>query len=147
MPKSSTRQPAQAPQKSVEALVDELFKSSEDEILNPDIPFNKVVFLEKLPADFNKDSKSAHEKFARLQGVGIPLFHRDGLVEVRQTLVKEFPYAVNIIDNLLKPTFRRMSAGKEGLMFEPTILVGEPGLGRIVFYLNKKPSRKKSLKG
>lgn len=130
MPKSSTKQPAQEPQKSVEELVDELFRSSEDEILNPDIPFNKVVFLERLPADFNKDSKSAHDKFARLQGVGIPLFHTDGIVQVRQKLVKEFPYAAHIIDNLLKPTFRRMSAGKEGLVFEPTILVGEPGLGK-----------------
>jgi ATP-dependent Lon protease len=107
-----------------------LFNDMQDELLNPNIPFNKVVFLEKLPEEFNKENKGAHDKFKRLQGVGIPLFHRDDLVDVRQTLVKEFPYAVNIIDNLLKPTFRRMSAGKEGLVFEPTILVGEPGLGK-----------------
>lgn len=130
MPKASTKQSAQAPQKSVEELVEELFKSSDDELLNPDIPFNKVIFLEKLPDSFNKESKTAHDKFARLQGVGIQLFHRDGLVEVRQALVKEFPYAAHIIDNLLKPTFRRMSSGKEGIVFEPTILVGEPGLGK-----------------
>lgn len=130
MPKASTKQSTQAPQKSVEELVEELFKSSDDELLNPDIPFNKVIFLEKLPDSFNKESKTAHDKFARLQGVGIPLFHRNGLVEVRQALAKEFPYAGSIIDNLLKPTFRRMSSGKEGLVFEPTILVGEPGLGK-----------------
>lgn len=115
---------------SIDELMQELLGSSEDEVLNPNKPFNKVIFLEKLPDSFNKESKAAHDKFARLQGVGIPLFHRDGLVDVRQTLVKEFPYAVSIIDNLLKPTFRRMSAGKEGIVFEPTILVGEPGLGK-----------------
>jgi hypothetical protein len=84
MPKASQKQHTPAPKKSVEELVEELFKSSEDELLNPEIPFNKVVFLEKLPDSFNKESKTAHDKFARLQGVGIPLFHRDGLVEVRQ---------------------------------------------------------------
>ncbi len=126
MPKKHSQKPTQ----SIDELLQEFLGSSEDEVLNPNKPFNKVIFLEKLPDSFNKESKAAHDKFARLQGVGIPLFHNDGLVEVRQALVKEFPYAAHIIDNLLKPTFRRMSAGKEGIVFEPTILVGEPGLGK-----------------
>lgn len=126
MPKKQSHEQTQ----SIEELMEELLGSSDDEVLNPDIPFNKVIFLEKLPEEFNKENRAVHDKFKRLEGVGIPLFHRDGLVEVRQTLIKEFPYAAHIIDNLLKPTFRRMSAGKEGLVFEPTILVGEPGLGK-----------------
>lgn len=130
MPKSTQKQNPEATQKSVEELVDELFRSSEDELLNPDIPFNKVIFLERLPADFNKDSKSAHDKFKVLEGKAIPLFHQENLVAVRRKLIKEFPYAINIIDNLLKPTFRRISSGKQGIIFEPTILVGEPGLGK-----------------
>lgn len=126
MPKKHSHEQTQ----SIDELMQELLGSSDDEVLNPDIPFNKVIFLEKLPEEFNKENRAVHDKFKRLEGVGIPLFHRDGLVDVRQTLVKEFPYAVSIIDNLLKPTFRRTSAGKEGLVFEPTILVGEPGLGK-----------------
>lgn len=130
MTKSCKNPTADTPQKSVEDLVDELFRSSEDELLNPDIPFDKVIFLEQLPDDFNKDSRAAHDKFKRLEGKGIPLFHQEDLVSVRRNLAQEFPYAINIIDNLLKPTFRRISSGKKGLIFEPTILVGEPGLGK-----------------
>lgn len=126
MPKKHSHEQTQ----SIDELMQELLGSSDDEVLNPDIPFNKVIFLEKLPEEFNKENRAVHDKFKRLEGVGIPLFHNDGLVDVRQTLVKEFPYATHIIDNLLKPTFRRMSAGKEGIVFEPTILVGEPGLGK-----------------
>jgi ATP-dependent Lon protease len=108
----------------------ELLEGSADEVLNPEKPFDKVVFLEKLPDEFNKESRAAHDKFKRLEGVALPLFHQDDLVSVRRKLVNEFPYAIGIIDNLLKPTFRRTSSGKKGLIFEPTILVGEPGLGK-----------------
>lgn len=115
---------------SIDELMQELLGSSDDEVLNPEKPFDKVIFLEKLPDEFNKESRAAHDKFKRLEGVALPLFHQEDLVSVRRKLVKEFPYAIGIIDNLLKPTFRRTSSGKKGLIFEPTILVGEPGLGK-----------------
>lgn len=126
MPKQQSHEKTQ----SIDELMEELLGSSDDEVLNPEKPFDKVVFLEKLPDEFNKESRAAHDKFKRLEGVALPLFHQDDLVSVRQKLVKEFPYAADIIDNLLKPTFRRTSSGKKGLIFEPTILVGEPGLGK-----------------
>lgn len=126
MPKSCKNPTAEISQKSVEDLVDELFRSSEDELLIPVIPFDKVIFLKQLPDDFNKDSRAAHDKFKRLEGKAIPLFHQEDLVRVRRNLAQDFPYAISIIDNLLKPTFRRISSGKKGLIFEPSILVGLP---------------------
>lgn len=45
MPKKHSHEQTQ----SIDELMQELLGSSDDEVLNPDIPFNKVIFLEKLP--------------------------------------------------------------------------------------------------
>lgn len=65
---------------SVDELMQELLEGSADEVLNPEKPFDKVIFLEKLPDKFNKESRAAHDKFKRLEGVALPLFHQEDLV-------------------------------------------------------------------
>lgn len=111
---------------AIEFLLDGI----EDELLNPKDPFNKVVYLEQVPEDFNKENKQQADKFKRMAGVYVPLHHCDVMLDVRNTLVDEFPYAVEIIDTLLKPSFKRVSVGKQGVVFEPTVIVGQPGLGK-----------------
>lgn len=111
-------------------VIEELFKEFTDELFNTDEPFNKLVFLEKAPPEFNKENKMQTDRFRRLVGAYLPLHHCDWLLDVRKTLVEEFPYAIDIIDTLLKPSFKRVSVGKKGVIFEPTIIVGEPGLGK-----------------
>jgi len=89
----------------------------------------RVVF-QRIQGTANRDNGKVLEPFQKLEAKPLVLHHCDDLISVRRQLVTEFPYAVAVIDALLKPTFRNVSRGDKWICFEPTIVVGKPGLGK-----------------
>lgn len=89
----------------------------------------RVVF-QRIQSSANRDAQKALEPFQKLEVKPLALHHCADIVGVRRKLVSEFPYSMAIIDALLKPTFRGVSRGEPWLRFEPTIVVGKPGLGK-----------------
>lgn len=87
------------------------------------------VFLRVQPSSNRENSKTL-EPFAKLEGKALQLYHCTDIVDVRRRLAEEFPYAARLIDSLLRPTFRGVSRGEHFIRFEPTIVVGKPGLGK-----------------
>lgn len=89
----------------------------------------RVVF-QRIQGTANRDNGKVLEPFKKLEAKPLVLHHCADIVGVRKRLLGEFPYAGGIIDALLKPTFRGVSRGEPWLRFEPTIVVGKPGLGK-----------------
>lgn len=60
--------------------------------------------------------------------VALPLAVVPPLVQVRNALISEFPYAVEVIDFVLADP-----VGRTTIRFRPLLLVGKPGAGKTVF--------------
>lgn len=117
--------------------IEEFLKELEDPKLEPEpqkpeVPKGRVV-VPNLGTSGSRDYQKLIEPYRAIDGIELEVRHHDDLVSVRRQMVEEFPYATRIIDTLLMPTFRRVSAGKTGIVIEPTLLHGGPGLGKSRF--------------
>jgi ATP-dependent Lon protease len=117
------------PSDDLYAIPDRYRELEKLEKLGPPDLRRRAVFLEKIPEAGNSDHKRQMTKFERIAG---PLpFHRpSGIADARKQLVTEFPYAVAIIDRILTPLAIRIGLGHDETTFEPTLIVGPPGLGK-----------------
>lgn len=93
-------------------------------------PGPRHIVFQRIQSSTNRDNLKVLEPFQRLERKPLKLHHCADIVGVRRKLAAEFPYAVGIIDALLKPTFRGVSRGYAWLRFAPAIVVGKPGLGK-----------------
>lgn len=114
--------------KTIDDVVAEFLDEIETRVPEPEGP--RHIVFQRIQRSANRDAQKALEPFQKLEVKPLALHHCADIVGVRRKLVSEFPYAVSIIDALLKPTFRGVSRGEPWLRFEPTIVVGKPGLGK-----------------
>lgn len=98
----------------------------------PEGPKGHIV-VPHLVTTGSRDYQKALDAYRCIEGIDLEIRHHDDIVGVRRQLVAEFPYAARIIDTMLMPTLRRVSAGKRGIVIEPTLLHGGPGLGKSRF--------------
>lgn len=119
--------------------IDEFLKeleNNEPEAEEPDTTPEQTkghIVVPHLLSTGSRDYQKALDAYRPIEGIDLEIRHHDDIVGVRRQLVTEFPYAVRIIDTMLMPTLRRVSAGKTGIVIEPTLLHGGPGLGKSRF--------------
>lgn len=113
---------------TIDDVVAEFLDEIEARLPEPAGP-RQIVF-QRIQTSTNRDNGKVLEPFQKLECKPLVLHHCPDLVGVRRQLVAEFPYAVGVIDALLKPMFRGVSQGEPWLRFQPTIVVGKPGLGK-----------------
>jgi ATP-dependent Lon protease len=117
--------------------VDEFLKELEafkpdTQCQKPDEPKGHVV-VPHFGRNGSRDYQKLVDLYRCVEGIELEVRHHDDIVSVRRQLVAEFPYAARVIETMLMPTFRRVSAGKTGIVIEPTLLHGGPGLGKSRF--------------
>jgi hypothetical protein len=71
------------------------------------------------------EGKRTVAEFEKLLNVALPLPETPDLARVRLGLTEEFPYAVVVIDEILKRL-----VGRNHVHLRPTVLVGTPGCGK-----------------
>ena len=84
-----------------------------------------VVVVRSIGNDTTSEGKRVVKEFHGLLNVALPLPVTPDLAQVRARLAAEFPYAVAVIDDIL-----RRLVGKKHVHIRPTILVGTPGCGK-----------------
>lgn len=115
-----------------ERTIDDVVAEFLDEIeaRNPEPEGPRHIVFQRVQNSTNRDNVRILEPFQKLEVKPLALHHCADLVGVRRQLLAEFPYATSVIDAMLKPTFRGVSRAEPWLRFEPTIVVGKPGLGK-----------------
>jgi hypothetical protein len=87
-----------------------------------------VIVFRSVGNETTSDGKKVEKEFKELLGQPLPLPAAPDLTLVRRRLVAEFPYAVSVIDAIL-----RKLAGKHHIWLRSTILLGMPGGGKSRF--------------
>ncbi len=90
-----------------------------------DLSKGAVVVFRAIGNDSTSEGKRVGKEFEKLLKVPLPLPPVPDLTRVRKRLADEFPYAVAVIDDLLKRL-----VGRKHVHFRPTVLVGKPGCGK-----------------
>ncbi|QPC91610.1 AAA family ATPase [Mesorhizobium sp. INR15] len=84
-----------------------------------------VVVFRSIGNDTTSEGKRVVNEFETLLDVALPLPVTPELAPVRAKLAVEFPYAIAVIDDILKRL-----VGRKHIHVRPTILVGTPGCGK-----------------
>jgi hypothetical protein len=84
-----------------------------------------VVIFTSIGNDTTSEGKRVAKEFEKVLNVALPLPPVPDLARVRKRLAEEFPYAVAVVDELLKSLI-----GREHVHLRPTILLGTPGCGK-----------------
>lgn len=84
-----------------------------------------MIVFQAIGNDSTSEGKRVVKEFEKLLNVALPLPPVPNLARVRTRLADEFPYAVAVIDELLKRL-----VGRDHVHLRPTILVGTPGCGK-----------------
>lgn len=84
-----------------------------------------VVVVRSIGNDTTSEGKRVVKEFDGLLNVALPLPVTPELAPVRAKLAAEFPYAIAVIDDIL-----RRLVGRKHVHLRPTILVGTPGCGK-----------------
>lgn len=87
-----------------------------------------VIVLREVGNASVSQGKDIAREFEKIAGRPLPLPATPDLAAVRASLVADFPYAIQVIDQLLKGL-----VGRPHVRFRPTILVGPPGCGKSRF--------------
>lgn len=93
--------------------------------------------------DFSEGSAESKRMMSEYKGfasASLKFHYPKSLTEVRERVLKRYPYAQPVIDKLLSRSFRLASFGKNRLQIPPTLLWGSPGSGKSSFlrYLMKE---------
>lgn len=91
----------------------------------PPCDFNSVVVITGVGNRHTQDGKRAAVEWRSLIGQPLPLVPARDFVEVRRKLLADFPFATAVIDKLLSEL-----SGRTFIALRPTILTGEPGIGK-----------------
>lgn len=81
-------------------------------------------------AENNSDQKKVKTTYKNIINQELVFADCRYITAVRRQLVREFPYAVSVIDTLLQGTLENHAAGKQGILIRPTVIHGLPGLGK-----------------
>ena len=130
--KSEEKNPIKNSYEEFIAEIEESARLEEEEAQKRRASANQdLIFIQQMPDNLNSGAKSTLKDYLSIAGEEIPLYTCTDLISVRRTLVAEFPYAVSLIDNLMKACFRTYNS-KLGshVKFEPSLVWGEPGLGK-----------------
>lgn len=92
------------------------------------LPHYGVVVVQSIGNDATSDGKRVAREFAALIKQPLTLRTVPDLVKVRARLLGEFPYALPVVDEVLKG-----SVGRRHVWIRPTILLGPPGCGKTRF--------------
>lgn len=109
------------------------FKTTDDnEVVGDKAPSKKalIVVCPKLQRTGTREIRLQQEPYKPIINAPLEVRHCADIIAVRKQLVDEFPYAISIVDSMLMPTLRRMSTGRIGVVLEPTLIYGAPGLGK-----------------
>lgn len=130
--KSESKNPIKNSYEEFIAEIEESARLEEEEAQKRRSSANKdLVFLKELPDNLSASAKNTLKDFTTIAGEEVPLYTCNDIVSVRRTLVAEFPYAVSVVDNLLKGCLRTHNSHLgPHVRFEPTLLWGDPGLGK-----------------
>lgn len=84
-----------------------------------------VVVFSSIGNSSTAEGKRVSNEFGKVLDAPLPLPGVPDLVAVRTRLIDEFPYAVAVIDELLK-----RFVGRDCIYLQPTVLLGTPGCGK-----------------
>lgn len=91
-------------------------------------PTDGVVVISGVGNDTTADGKRVAKEFEKFKQRPLPLPGMPELTGVRARLIAEFPYALAVVDKVLKGL-----AGRPNVNLRPTILLGAPGSGKTEF--------------
>lgn len=91
-------------------------------------PTEGVVVITGVGNDTTADGKRVAKEFEEFKQRPLPLPGMPELTGVRARLIAEFPYALGVVDKLLKGL-----GGRPNVNLRPTILLGAPGSGKTEF--------------
>lgn len=123
LPERETKQPAEQALSNETPKVEDAAASQR--IRPPDEPKGAVIAFTSIGNDSTSEGKRVVKEFEKLLNTALPLPPVFDLARVRERLVEEFPYAVAVIDELLKRL-----VGRDHVHIRPTVLVGTPGCGK-----------------
>ncbi|TIP49800.1 MAG: AAA family ATPase [Mesorhizobium sp.] len=103
-------------------------ESDREEIGAKAAPHDGVVVVHSIGNDTTADGKRVAREFGALIKHPLALRTVPDLVKVRSRLTGEFPYAVAVVDDVLKGL-----VGRRHVWLRPTILLGPPGCGKTRF--------------
>lgn len=92
------------------------------------VPASGAVVFTSIGNATTSEGKRVVREFEGLANKALKLSPVPDLAAVRERLVAEFPYAANVIDQLLYSL-----VGRPHVWFRPTLLVGSPGCGKTRF--------------
>ncbi|MEP9373584.1 AAA family ATPase [Mesorhizobium sp. KR1-2] len=87
-----------------------------------------VIVLREVGNPAVSQGKDVSQEFQKITGRPLPVPATPDLAAVRANLVAEFPYAIAVIDQVLKGLM-----GRRHVRMRPTILLGSPGCGKSRF--------------
>lgn len=91
-------------------------------------PTDGVVVISDIGNDATADGKRVAKEFAKFTQRPLPLTGLPELIGVRSRLIAEFPYAVEVVENVLEGL-----SGRPTVHLRPIILLGAPGSGKTRF--------------
>lgn len=111
------------------SAIDALAAVVEDEVAGGAADANgSVLVFTSIGNDTTSEGKRVVKEFEKSVGRRLPLPDVPDLAAVRTRLTSEFPWAVSIVDEMLKGL-----VGRDHVLFRPTILLGPPGCGKTRF--------------
>ena len=123
LPERETKQPAdEAPSTYT---VDDARTVPAEEPPQVNKPKRTAIIFTSIGNDSTSEGKRVVKEFEKLLNAALSLPQVPDLARVRERLVEEFPYAIAVVDELLKRL-----VGRDHVHIRPTVLVGTPGCGK-----------------
>ncbi len=123
LPERETKQPVD--ETSSYEVAEDQQKVAEGTARQTSAPKDGLVVFTSIGNDSTSEGKRVVKEFETLLNIALPLPDVPDLAAVRGKLADEFPYAVAVIDEILKRL-----VGRDHIHVRPTILVGTPGCGK-----------------
>src|SRR5690606_29329373 len=87
-----------------------------------------VVVVPELPDGQTSHRKDIYRGWKDIAGEPLPLVLKGDIAAARRHLMLQWPHAIDVIDTILGDLVVR-----EEVRFRPTLLVGDPGSGKMCF--------------
>ena len=113
--------------------VDRYFAAKEDNLFQTSEIGVKVVTQ---PVDFtsgNADTKKTMKSYQHFASAHLDFYAPKDIKQVREKVLKKYPYTQPVLDKILARTYRLQSFGKKPLTNPPTLIWGTAGSGKSTF--------------
>ena len=113
--------------------VDRYFAAKEDNLFQTSEIGVKVVTQ---PVDFtsgNADTKKTMKSYQHFASAHLDFYAPKDIKQVREKVLKKYPYTQPVLDKILARTYRLQSFGKNRLQIPPTLIWGTAGSGKSTF--------------